>query len=317
MKAAFAFALLAAFGTATAQTYPGGKPIRMVVPYTTGGAPDILARLLGEELGRSLGTNVIVDNRPGQGGTIGADAVAKAAPDGQTLLMTTTATQSINQFLYAKLPYDPAKDFAGVALVAYTPVVLAVAPSLPAQSLAELVRHAKANPGQLTFASAGPGTLQHIAAELMKAMTGVDMVHVPYKGTGQLMPDLLSGRVSLMFNSVAAFAGAVKDGKLRALAVTRPSSALPGVPTFAQAGLSGFEVSPWYGVFAPAGTPRELVARLNGALLAAAAKPAVAQRYQALGLESGGGTPESLDAVVRADAEKWGKVIRDNGIKAD
>jgi tripartite-type tricarboxylate transporter receptor subunit TctC len=296
--------------------YPA-KPVRIVVPYTTGGAPDILARLLGEELSKSMGANFIVDNRPGQGGSIGADAVAKAPADGYTLLMTTTATQSINQFLYAKLPYDPAKDFSGVALVAHTPVVLVVAPSVSARNLKDLVQQAKAQPGQLSFASAGPGTLQHIAAELMKSMAGVDMVHVPYKGTGQLTPDLLAGRVSLMFNSVAAFAALVKEGKLLALAVTRKTAALPGVPTFEEAGLPGFDVSPWYGIFVPAGTPRDVVARLNGELLRAAARPNVQQRYEALGLEPGGGTPESLDAMVRADAQKWGKVIRDNRIQAE
>jgi len=308
--------LAAMLGAAQAQVYPS-KPVKIVVPYTIGGAPDILGRLLAEEMSKAMGASFIVENKGGQGGSIGADAVAKSAPDGYTLLLTTTATQSVNQHLYAKLAYDPLKDFAGVAMVAYTPVVLAVANQVPAQSLRELLAHAKANPGKLTYASAGPGTLQHIAAELMKSMTGVDMVHVPYKGTGQLVPDLISGRVSMMFNSVAAFAGFIKDGKLRAIAVTRATPALPGVPTFSEAGLAGFEVSPWYAVFAPAGTPRDALARLNGEINRIIAQATVGDRFLKLGLERSSGAPEDLDAVVRRDAEKWGKVIRTNNIRAE
>jgi len=318
MKAWLLWGLTLLLGSASALAQPWpAKPIRLIVPYTVGGAPDILARLYGEELARSLGVGVIVDNRPGQGGSVGADAVAKSAPDGYTLLMTTSATQSVNPHLYPRLGYDPFRDFASVALVAYTPVVLVVAPGVAATSLRELTQLARAQPGQLTFASAGQGTLQHIAAELMKSATGVDIVHVPYKGTGQLTPDLLTGRVSMMFNSVAAFAPLVKDGKLRALAVTRRTAALPGVPSFEEAGLPGFDVSPWYAVFAPAGTPREVVARLHAELTKAAASPVVQQRYQSLGLEPGGGSPENLDAIVRSDWRKWGQVIRDNKITAE
>lgn len=318
MKAWLLWGLTLLLGSASALAQPWpAKPIRLIVPYTVGGAPDILARLYGEELARSLGVGVIVDNRPGQGGSVGADAVAKSAPDGYTLLMTTSATQSVNPHLYPRLGYDPFRDFASVALVAYTPVVLVVAPGVAATSLRELTQLARAQPGQLTFASAGQGTLQHIAAELMKSATGVDIVHVPYKGTGQLTPDLLTGRVSMMFNSVAAFAPLVKDGKLRALAVTRRTAALPGVPSFEEAGLPGFDVSPWYAVFAPAGTPREVVARLHAELTKAAASAAVQQRYQSLGLEPGGGSPENLDAIVRSDWRKWGQVIRDNKITAE
>jgi tripartite-type tricarboxylate transporter receptor subunit TctC len=287
------------------------------VPYTTGGAPDILGRILAEELNRALQAPVVVENKTGQGGSIGADAVAKSPADGYTLLITTTATQSINQHLYPKLGYDPLKDFSPVAMIAYTPVMLAVTKDLPARTLQEFIAYGKANPGKLSFASAGSGTLQHIAGELMKTMTGIDMIHVPYKGTGQLTPDLMSGRVSLMFNSVAAFAGLVKEGKLRALAVTRQTEALPGVPTFAQAGLAGFDVSPWYAMFAPANTPREIVARLNGEINRIAAQPAVAERFSKLGLERSAGTPQELDAIVRRDADKWGKIIREKNIRAD
>lgn len=301
---------------AQAQTYPA-RPVRMVVPYPPGGAPDILGRLFGEELAKSIGVSVVIENRAGQSGSIGADAVAKSAPDGHTLLMTTTATQSVNPHLYPKLTYDAQRDFIGVALVAYTPVVLVVAPSVPATSLKELLQLARAQPGRLTYASAGQGSLQHIAAELMKSMTATDVVHVPYKGTSQLMPDLLTGRVSMMFNSVAAVGSLIKEGRLRALAVTRKTSALPGVPTFDEAGLAGLDVSPWYGVFVPAGTPREVVARLHAEVSAVAARPAVQQRYIALGLEPGGGPPEALDAAVRSDFQKWGQVIRDNKIQPE
>lgn len=308
--------MLWSMGSALAQPYPA-RPLRLVVPYTVGGAPDILARLYGEELARALGVGVVVDNRPGQGGSVGAEAVAKSPPDGYTLLMTTSATQAVNPHLYPKLGYDALRDFASIALVAYTPVVLVVAPSVSAANLKELVALAKSQPGQLSFASAGQGTLQHIAAELMKSATGTDIVHIPYKGTGQLTPDLLTGRVSMMFNSVAAFAPLVKEGRLRALAVTRRTSALPGVPSFEEAGLPGLDVSPWYAVFAPAGTPREVVARLNAEFTRAAASPSVRERYLALGLEAAGGTPESLDAVVRSDWRRWGQVIRDNRITAE
>ncbi len=301
---------------AQAQTYPS-RAVRMVVPYPPGGAPDILGRLFSEELAKSIGVSVVIENRAGQSGSIGADAVAKAVPDGHTLLMTTTATQSVNPHLYPKLPYDAQRDFTGVALVAYTPVVLVVAPSVPATSLKELLQLARAQPGRLTYASAGQGSLQHIAAELMKSMTATDIVHVPYKGTSQLMPDLLTGRVSMMFNSVAAVGSLIKEGRLRALAVTRKTGALPGVPTFDEAGLAGLDVSPWYGVFVPAGTPREVVARLHAEVSAVAARPAVQQRYVALGLEPGGGPPEALDAVVRSDFQKWGQVIRDNKIQPE
>jgi tripartite-type tricarboxylate transporter receptor subunit TctC len=298
------------------QTWPS-KPIRIIVPYTTGGAPDVLGRIYAEELNRALNAPVIVENKTGQGGSIGADAVAKSAADGYTLLVTTTATQSINPHLYPKLGYDPMKDFAPVAMIAYTPVVLAVANDVPAKSLRELIAYGKSHPGKLSFASAGSGTLQHIAAELMKSMTGVDLVHVPYKGTGQLTPDLITGRVSMMFNSVAAFAGLIKEGKLRALAVTRTTDALPGVPTFEQAGLAGFEVSPWYAMFAPANTPREIVARLYAEVNRIGAKPAIAERLAALGLERSSGTPEELNAIVRRDSDKWGKIIKEKNIRAD
>jgi tripartite-type tricarboxylate transporter receptor subunit TctC len=308
--------VLFACGGAQAQTYPS-KPVRIVVPYTTGGAPDILARLIGDELNKALHAPFIVENKGGQGGSVGADTVAKSAPDGYTLLVTTTATQSINQFLYPKLGHDPIRDLMGVALIAYTPVVLAVANDVPAKSLQELIAYGKANPGKLTFASAGSGTLQHISGELMKSLTGVDMVHIPYKGTGQLTPDLISGRVSMMFNSVAPFAGFIKDGKLRALAVTRKTQALPGVPTFTEAGLAGFDVSPWYAAFAPAGMPPETLARLNTEINRIVARPDIGERLLKLGLEPASLPAAELDALVRRDADKWGKIIRDKQIRAD
>ncbi|MBL8376452.1 MAG: tripartite tricarboxylate transporter substrate binding protein [Burkholderiales bacterium] len=297
---------------------PTGKPVRIVVPFPPGGAPDILARLLGQRLGDALGQGVVVDNRPGAAGAIGAEAVAKAAPDGLTLLMSTTSIQSINPSLYPALPYDGARDFAPIAVVALTPVILVAANDTPARNLRELIAFGRANPDKLTYATAGAGTVQHIAAVMFDTAAGIKSVHVPYKGTGQLMPDLIAGRVSMMFNSVAAVGPMVKEGKLRGIAVTgaRRSSGVPDVPTFAEAGLPGYEPSSWYAVLGPAGLPRDQVARLNAALVKVVTSAEVRERYAALGLDVLTSTPDELARLIRDDAAKWGAVIKANNITA-
>lgn len=306
-----------ASGAAWAQASTG-KPVRIVVPFPPGGAPDILARLLGQRLGDALGQGVVVDNRPGAAGAIGAEAVAKAAPDGLTLLMSTTSIQSINPSLYPALPYDGARDFAPIAVVALTPVILVAANDMPARTLRELIAFGRANPEKLTYATAGAGTVQHIAAVMFDTAAGIRSVHVPYKGTGQLMPDLIAGRVSMMFNSVAAVGPMVKEGKLRGIAVTgaRRSSGVPDVPTFAEAGLSGYEPSSWYAVLGPAGLPRDQVARLNAALVKVVTSAEVRERYAALGLDVLTSTPDELARLIRDDAAKWGSVIKANNITA-
>lgn len=311
-------AALAAPGPARAQDWPT-RPIRLVVPYATGGAPDILGRIFAQELPANLGAALVVENRGGQGGSIGADHVAKAAADGYTLLLTTTATHCINPALYPSLPYDPLRDFTPIGLVARTALLLAVPPSLPAQDVAGLVALARARPGGLSFASAGAGTMQHITAELFMSRTGTEMVHIPYRGTGQITADMLSGRVQLMFNSVAAFLPLVQEGKLRALGVTTAarSPAAPEIPTIAESGLPGFEASAWYAVYGPAGLPAPVVARATAALRQAVASPRVRERYAALGLDPESSTPDELAAITRRDLETWTGVIRANNIRAE
>src|SRR5438552_13835540 len=241
---------------ASAQTYPT-RPIRLVVPFPAGGTTDILAREVGQRLSMTLGQPVVIDNRPGAAGNIGADLVAKSAPDGYTLLMGTVGTHAINASLYAKMPYDHVKDFAPIILVAGVPNVLVVNPSLPVNSVQELIAYAKANPGKLNFASSGPGTSIHLSGELFKVMAGVQMTHVPYKGSAPALQDLLGGQVQLMFDNLPPSLPHIKAGKLRALAVTSVarSPALPDVPTIAESGLPGFEASSWFGILVPAGTP--------------------------------------------------------------
>lgn len=303
---------------ARAQAWPGGKPIRLVVPYGVGGAPDILARLYGQEMTASLGPSVI-ENKGGAGGNVGADAVAKSAPDGYTFLVTTAATHSINPALYPSMPYDPVRDFSPVGMIASTPLMLVSGASGPLTSLAEVLTRAKAQPRSISYASAGNGTMQHIAGELMESMGKVQAVHVPYKGSGQVMPDLVAGRVSIMFNSVAAVAPLVRDGRLRALAVTTPKrlAGWPDVPTMGEAGLPGFEASAWYAVFGPAGVPAEIVTRLNRELQRVMDLPTVRERYATLGLEPLKSTPQELGETVKRDLQKWTAFIRERNIKAD
>jgi tripartite-type tricarboxylate transporter receptor subunit TctC len=315
--AALAAVAVLAAPAAHAQGYPA-KPIRIVVPYATGGGPDILARLVAQEAAGSLGP-MIVENRPGAGGNVGSDFVAKSPPDGYTLLMTTTATHAINPALYPNIPYDSLKDFTPISLVAYTPLMLVVANDVPAKNLQELLAYARANPDRLSFASAGAGTMQHISAELFGAQAGIKLVHVPYKGSGQVMPDLISGRVSMMFNSLPALLPMVKDGKLRAIGVTtaKRTPAAPDVPTLDEAGLAGFEASAWYAVYGPAGLPRDIVQRLNAEVVKIVTSQKVLDRYATLGLDAATSSPDALGALTSRDLAKWTRVIKERGIKPE
>lgn len=294
------------------------KPIRIIAPFAPGGGPDILARLFAQEMSAGLGS-AFVENKAGGGGNLGADAAAKAAPDGYTLLLTTTATHSINPALYASMPYDSLKDFTPIALVANTPLMLGVAQNSPFKNVADMVAAARAQPDQISYASSGVGTMQHMAAVLAEEQARVRMLHVPYKGSSQVMPDLLAGRVNVMFNSVAAFAPFIKDGRLRPLAVTSPRrlAAWPDVPTMSEAGLPGFEASAWYAVYGPAGTPRDIVLRLNREIHRIVDLPTSREKYAALGLEAVRSTPEDLAAATRDDLAKWTRIIREKNIKAE
>jgi len=309
-------ALVAAL--AAAQTYPT-KPIRLVVPFPPGGATDILARDVAQKLTEAWGQSVIVDNRPGAGGNIGSELVAKSAPDGYTLEMGTVGTHAINASLYAKMPYDHVKDFTPVILVAGVPNVLVVNPSLPANSVAELIAYAKANPGKLNFASSGNGTSIHLSGELFKVMAGVQITHIPYKGSAPALQDLVGGQVQMMFDNLPPSLPQIKAGKLRALAVTSAAraSALPDVPTLAESGLPGFEASSWFGILAPAGTPAPIVAKLNAEIARYLATPEAKEKLAKQGANAAGGTPDDFAKHIAAETAKWAKVVKDSGAKID
>ena len=313
-----AAAALAWSATAHSQTFPS-KPIRMVVTFPTGGAPDILARTISDKLDPAWGQTMIVDNRPGAGGNIGAEFVARAAADGHTLVMGTVGTHSINGALYAKMPYDMVKDFAPVTLVASTPNLLVVNNSVPAKDLQELIVLAKARPGQLTFGSPGIGTSVHVSGELFNTMAGVRTTHVPYKGRQMAIPDLLGGTITMMFDNMPSALPVVRDGKLRAIGVTssRRSPSAPDIPTIAEQGLSGFEATSWFAVFAPAGTPRATVDRLHAELTRIFKLPDVQAKMRTLGLDPILGGPQELASFQQAEIAKWAKVVKDSGAKAE
>jgi tripartite-type tricarboxylate transporter receptor subunit TctC len=316
----FVVAAIAAFlsFSAAAQSYPS-KPIRLIVPFAAGGGNDNVARLVGKRLADGLGQPVLVDNRPGAGGVVGAELAAKSAPDGYTLFLGGVGSHAINPNLHEKLPYDPIKDFAPVALLAQAPLVLVVHPSVPANSVAELTAYARAHPGKLNFASNGNGSSSQLAAVMFDSMAGVEMVHVPYKGLSPALADLLSGQVQLMFSSVVAILPHIKAGKLRGLAVTgaKRLASLPELPTIAESGLPGYEASSWYGILAPAGTPREIVMKLNAGLAKALEQPEVRNSLLAEGAEPVGGSPEAFAAHIRAEKERLGKLIRDAKIRLE
>ena len=309
-------ALLAATAwAASAQGFPN-KPLRLVVTFPPGGAPDILARLFAERA--QLGQTVVVDNKPGAGGNIGAADVAKSAPDGYTLVMGTVGTHSINGALYSKMPYDMVRDFTPVAHVASAPNLLVVTNSLPVKNVTELIAYMKANPDKLSFGSPGIGTSVHVSGELFKSLTGTQMQHVPYKGRQFAIPDLVGGSIQLMFDNMPSALPMAKEGKIRALAQTTAtrSAAAPDVPTVAET-VPGFEATTWFAMFAPAGTPRDVVMRLNAEVLRVFKLPDIVDRLKALGLEPWLSTPEELARYQASEIIKWAKVVKDSGAKAD
>ncbi len=302
----------------SSQPYPS-KPIRLIVPFPPGGAVDILGRAMAQKLSENLPHNMIVDNRVGGAGAVGSEAAAKSAPDGYTLLMGSTTTISINPSLFAKLSYDPSRDFVPVTLVAFVPHLLVVNASVPAANLRELIALAKARPGQLNYASAGNGTPHHIAGEMFKQMAGVDMVHIPYKGTGPAVPDLIAGQVSFMSVEILAAMPHVKSGKLRALGIATSSRnpSAPEIPTVSEAGLPGFEVTSWYGILAPAGTPKPITERLAMEMTKAIATPDLSERLASLGATPVGNTPDEFGVHLRREGEKWAKAVKASGAKVD
>jgi tripartite-type tricarboxylate transporter receptor subunit TctC len=300
---------------AMAQGYPN-KPIRLVVTFPTAGAPDTLARVFSEKA--QLGQPVVVDNIPGAGGNIGADKVAKSAPDGYTLVMGTVGTHSINGSLYAKMPYDMVKDFTPVAHVASTPNLLVVNNALPVKNVAELIAYMKAHPNQLSFGSPGIGSSVHVSGELFKSLTGTSMTHVPYKGRQYAIPELVGGSIQLMFDNMPSALPMAKDGRIRALAQTtaKRSAAAPDVPTVAET-VPGFEATSWFAVFAPAGTPRDVVLRINAEMQRVFKLPEVVEKLKLLGLEPWISTPEELARFQAGEITKWAKVVKDSGAKAE
>ena len=312
-------AALAVFAAqAAADAYPV-RPIRLVVAFPPGGGTDIIARSIAQKLTERIAQQVVVDNRPGAGGNIGTDIVAKSAPDGYTLLMGSAGPLAINASLFAKMPFDPIKDLAPVTLAASTPNVLVVHPSLKAATVNELIALARAKPGEINFASSGYGTPAHLAGELFNSMAGVKLVHVPYKGAAPALADLLGGQVQLMFSTMPPALPHVKDGKLRALAVTstKRSPAAPELPTVDEIALPGFEANTWHGVVVPAGTPGAIVARLNREIVAVLHLPDVVERLSGQGAEPVGSTPEEFAAYIRAETVKWARVVRESGAKAE
>jgi tripartite-type tricarboxylate transporter receptor subunit TctC len=316
-RVAVACALLALAQGAPAQ-YPA-KPIRLVVPFPAGESVDATARLVGQSWSAALGQQIVVDNRGGAGGTIGSEAVAKSAPDGYTILWGNSGPLAIGPGLYKKLGYDVTKDFAPVSLVATLPFVLFASPMLPATSAGELVAYAKAHPGEINFGSTGVGSGLHLIAELFKTEAGIRIVHVPYKGVAQALPEIMSGKVQIAFNTIPAFLPHVRAGRLKALMITASSRSplLPEVPTAPEAGLPGVIGTGWHAVVAPAGTPRDIVAKLNQTLAATVAAPDMRNALVAQGAQPVGGSPEELRAFMQDEAKKWARVIEASGARAD
>ena len=300
-----------------AQAWPS-KPLRLVVPFPPGGPTDILGRAVGAKLGELLGQPVIIDNKGGAGGGIGADNVAKSAPDGYSLLLGTTGTHTINPNLYSKLPYDPIKDFVAVSLVVKYLNILVVNPNVPVKSVAELIALAKHKPGQVTFGSAGNGSSNHLTAEMLATMTGVKMQHVPYKGSGPALNDVIAGQISFMFDQYSTVGPNIKAGKLRAIGIATKQRhpLLPDVPTIGES-VPGFEVSPWYGLFAPAGTPKEIIARLNTELTKVMKSQEINDRMTTLGWDPVTNSPEEFTAQIKSELAIWADVVKKSGAKID
>ncbi len=323
MKTILTCALAAALTwplAARAQAWPAAKPLRLVIPFPAGGATDILGRTVAQSLATALGQQVVVDNKPGAGGTIGADMVAKAAPDGYSLLMATSSTHSIGPALNPKLPYDAFKDFAPIAHVANAPSVLVVGQGFPAATAKELISLLKASPGKYNFGSSGIGTYPHLAAEMFKWRAGgLFVVHIPYRGTGLVVSDLVAGQIAFLMDSVVSAQPHISGGRVRPLAVTgtKRLSSMPTVPTFTEIGVPGMEFNNWFGVFAPPGTPPEIVQRLNRELNAMVRSPEVIDRFEKVGAAPAGSTPEQFAKTYRDEYESWKAVIQRANIKAD
>jgi tripartite-type tricarboxylate transporter receptor subunit TctC len=302
---------------ASAQTWPS-KPITYIVPFPAGGTTDTLARLIGQKLSVALGQPIVVDNKPGAGGNIGSDFVAKAKPDGYTILGGTISSHAINVSLYPKLPYDPVKSFAPIVLIGTNANVLIVNPSSSAKTVKDLIDEGKAKPGTLTFASAGNGTSQHLAGELFKMLTGIKMDHIPYRGSSPAITDVMGGQVTMMFDTTVVAAPHIKAGKVRGLGVTS-GKRVKGFdfPTIAEAGVPGYEIVSWQGMFAPAGTPAEIIKRLNEETVKILGMPDIRERLEALGVEPSGNTPEEFAAFQKAEIEKWSKVVKEAAVKVD
>lgn len=316
---------LAALGTAVscapaahAQTYPA-KTIRLIVPFAPGGPNDFLGRLVAQKVTEQAGQSVVVENRGGAGGTVGMDVAAKSPGDGYTIAMAGTSNMAVAPSLYKKLPYDPLRDFTPIINVAHVPYALAVNPTVPARTLKELIAIAGRKPGLLSYGSSGTGSISSLAAELLKSMSKTSIVHVPYKGTAPALTDVVAGQIDLMFADLAVIQPHAAAGKLRAIAVTgaKRLASAPALPTVSESGLAGYDVSPWFGVAAPAGVPRDIVAKLNGLIAAGLKSPDAVQRLNTLGYEAIGGTAEQFAATIKSDIAKYARVIREAGIKAD
>lgn len=310
-------------GGARADAWPD-KPVRIIVPFAPGGTTDILARAIAPELSKAFGQQFVVDNKAGAGGNVGAEIVSKSAPDGYTLLMGTVGTHGINKALYNKLPYDPQKDFAPITLVAGVPNVMVVnaekARSLNINTVNDFIRYAKAHPGQLNMASSGNGTSIHLAGELFKSMTGIYMTHIPYRGSGPALMDLVGGSMDVMFDNLPSSMQQIKGGKLKALAVTsaQRSAALPDIPTVEEAaGLKGFEASSWFGLLAPAGTSSDIVHRIQREVTKSLSTPAIKEKLMAQGAIPGGNTPEEFTRMIDSEIRKWAKVVKESGARVD
>jgi len=303
---------------ASAQGYPS-KTVTIIVPFAAGGTTDLLARIVGQSLMAELGQTVVIDNRAGAGGNIGASMVAKAAPDGYTLLMGTVGTHAINEALYSKLPFDPHKDFAPLSRVATVPNLLVVHPSQPFKTVQDVIDYARAHPGQINYGSSGNGTSIHLSAEMFKSMTGTDMLHIPYKGSGPAVADLLGNQFALMFDNLPTVIPHVRSGKLRPIAVTTTtrSPELPDIPTIAESGVPGFEAFSWFGLFAPKGTPQPVIDTLHSALAKVLAKSEVKDKIAGQGGHVVIDTPAQFTAFIEAETAKWGKVVKASGAKVD